>query len=328
CWHCQRWHTPRLDLRGQVLGQRRFGVRLTSLVAYLRTTLRLPIGQIRTYLASIHHLRLSAGTIVALLHAATQQGAEAVRALQAGIRTSPVVHADETGWRERGQNGYIWSFSTSGPQAIRYYTYDRSRSGQVARRVLGRSFHGHLVTDFYAGYNQMTGRQQRCWAHLLRDLHTLKEKHGQTVAVRRWTVQVGALYQVAQQRLRQTPALTPVQRQAFYARLVERSAALGREYARVRKHPCQALAKRLLRHQDEPFQFVLVEGLSADNNAAERSLRPLVVGRKISGGSRSAAGSATRMSLASLFGTWVARDLNPFEECLRMLSAQTPLPQL
>ncbi len=130
CWHCQRWHTPRLDLRGQVLGQRRFGVRLTSLIAYLRTTLRLPIGQIRTYLASIHHLSLSAGAIVALLHATKQHGAEAVHALQARIRTSPVVHADETGWRECGQNGYIWSFSTPGPQAIRYYTYDHSRSGR------------------------------------------------------------------------------------------------------------------------------------------------------------------------------------------------------
>src|SRR3954453_15960516 len=93
-------------------------------------------------------------------------------------------------------------------------------------------------------------------------------------------------------------------------------------------HPCQALAKRLLRHQDELFKFVVVEGLSADNNLAERSLRPVVVGRKISGGGRREAGSKTRMGLASLFATWAARGQNPFEECLRLLSSQTPLPQL
>ena len=92
------------------------------------------------------------------------------------------------------------------------------------------------------------------------------------------------------------------------------------EFARAKKHACQALSKRLLRHEDELFQFVLVAGLSADNNLAERSIRPLVVIRKISGGLRSPEGTKTRMALASLFETWQARGLNPFDECLRLLS--------
>jgi hypothetical protein len=86
-------------------------------------------------------------------------------------------------------------------------------------------------------------------------------------------------------------------------------------------HPCQVLSKRLLRHEDELFQFVLVDGLSADNNQAERSIRPLVIIRKISGGSRSEAGTKTRLGLASLFETWLARGLNAFQECLRALGA-------
>ena len=36
-------------------------------------------------------------------------------------------------------------------------------------------FHGHLVSDFYCGYNEYAGKHQRCWMHLLRDLHELKE---------------------------------------------------------------------------------------------------------------------------------------------------------
>src|SRR3954468_11907865 len=96
--------------------------------------------------------------------------------------------------------------------------------------------------------------------------------------------------------------------------------ALGLRYAQVKAHACQALAKRLLRHEDELFQFVLIAGLSADNNLAERSIRPLVVIRKISGGSRSTEGTKTRMALASLFETWQARGLNPFEACLKLLS--------
>jgi transposase len=84
-------------------------------------------------------------------------------------------------------------------------------------------------------------------------------------------------------------------------------------------HPCWALAKRLLRHQEELFLFVLVPDLPADNNLAERSIRPLVIMRKISGGSRSDEGSKTRLTLASLLATWQARHLNPFVECLAAL---------
>ena len=74
-----------------------------------------------------------------------------------------------------------------------------------------------------------------------------------------------------------------------------------------------------MRHQDELFPFVVREGLAADNNLAERSLRPLVVARKISGGTRSAEGSKTQLGLASLFGTWQAQQLNPFQACLQLL---------
>ncbi len=321
CCHCERWHTPQVSFQGQVLGQRRFGVRLTSLIAYLHSSLRLPVEQVRSYLATVHQLRVSAGAVVDLLHAIPNHAGATLQGLRDAIRGSPVVYADETGWREAGQNGYVWSFSTTGAEAVRFYHYDHSRSGRVAREQLGASFRGHLVTDFYAAYNQFPGPHQRCWAHLLRDLHRLKEKHGQDVIVRRWAVQVGAVYQLAQQRLRQEPALTPSQRDVFSRRLVERIQELGREYAKEKGHPCQALAKRLLRHQEELFQFVVVEGVAATNNQAERSVRPLVIGRKISGGSRSGAGSQTHMALASLFGTWTARGLNPFETCLQLLTS-------
>jgi hypothetical protein len=72
---------------------------------------------------------------------------------------------------------------------------------------------------------------------------------------------------------------------------------------------------------------VLVAGLPADNNAAERSLRPVVLMRKISGGTQSAAGSTTRLALASLFESWQTRVQNPFTECLNLLR-QTPLSQI
>ena len=117
---------------------------------------------------------------------------------------------------------------------------------------------------------------------------------------------------------------TVAERDCLYRDLVSRAVALGKQYAQVRHHPCNALAKRLMRHQDELFQFVVRDGVSADNNLAERAIRPLVVIRKVSGGTRSDKGTKTRLGLASLFGTWHVRGLNPFAQCLRLLSHSPP----
>ncbi len=61
----------------------------------------------------------------------------------------------------------------------------------------------------------------------------------------------------------------------------------------------------------------------ADNNLAERSLRPLVIARKVSGGTRSPEGSRVRMALASLFGTWLAQGRNPLAACHQTLLSPT-----
>jgi transposase len=72
------------------------------------------------------------------------------------------------------------------------------------------------------------------------------------------------------------------------------------------------LCERVEHFLPELFVFVAYPGVPSDNNLAERSVRPLVIARKISGGTRSPKGSSTRMGLASLFGTWMAQGLNPF----------------
>jgi len=323
CPHCERWRAPGVDLRGQVLGQGRIGVRLVSLIAYLRNALQLPCRSIQEYLETMHGVHVSVGEIVEVLHRVRHQVRPELEQLLRQMRGSAVLHMDETGWREDGQNGYVWVGSTPGPEQVRYYEYDRSRARKVVQRLLGAEFAGVLHSDFYGAYNVYAGAHQRCWVHLLRDLHELQEEHSSDEAVVNWVDSVKALYEEGQAHAAEGHLDNAEERQRKYAELVDRLQPLGLAYAQAKGHPCRALAKRLLRHQDELFLFVLVDGLAADNNLAERSLRPLVVARKISGGTRSAEGSKTRMALASLFQTWRARALNPFMQCLAVL-AQGP----
>src|SRR3990172_11946198 len=253
CPHCQRWQSPKLDLKGQVFGQGRIGVRLASMIAYLRQSERMPVRRIQDYLETFHRFRVSIGEIVELLHDVRQASEGAVTELKGQMRQSAVVHADETGWRENGRNGYIWSFSTPGEEAVRYYEYDASRAHAVVKRILAGEFRGHLVSDFYAGYNDYEGEHQRCWVHMLRDLHKLKEKHAEDAAVVGWGQAVRELYDAAKEWLKTSRAPTQEQREKKYVELVGRSHQLGLQYARLKKHPCRALAKRILRHEDELF---------------------------------------------------------------------------
>ena len=318
CPCCEAWRSPHLDLSGQVFGQGRIGVRVAALVVYMRTKLRLPVRQIQEYIRTLHRLELSIGEIVELTHQVRRELQPEMDTLLQEVRASSVVHGDETGWRENGQNGYAWGFLGLGALPVYYFVYHQSRASRIPQGILGLHFKGHLVSDFYGGYNVLRGPHQRCWVHLLRDLHKLKEAHAETEDVQTWAKSVRQLYDEGQTWLEEHPAPPDTACVAKYADLLARVCTLGKQYA-LTEHPCRVLAKRILRHQDELFQFVRHPGVPSDNHPAERALRPLVIMRKISGGTRSDEGSKTRLTLFSLLSTWAARDLNPFLHCLTLL---------
>lgn len=328
CSQCGTWREAPLDVSAQVIGQGRMGVKLTSVIAYLRTVMRLPVRQIQAYLGALHGLKISSGEIVELLHRAKGHLQPLVAALKQEIRASPAVQADETGWREDGKNGYIWSVSTP---RVRYYEYHHSRGSEVVKQLLGESFEGVLGSDFYAAYNIHQGLHQRCWVHLLRDGHDLKELYPDDAPLQQWFKELKALYERACSYAGPEPRLPSAKQEA--ARRQQQHAyeqelmLLCAPYVRT-SAPMHTLCERVERFLPELFAFVAVPGVPAHNNLAERSVRPLVIARKISGGTRSPHGSETRMALFSLFGSWAAQGLNPFFHCLATLSQEHPLGQL
>ena len=315
CEGCQKWHMPKAGWE-ESIGQGRIGVRLLGLVGYMRSVLRLPYRQIQAFLESVHRVNLSVGELVNLARKVGEGLKEELAVIKQQARGSPHLHMDETGWREDGQNGYIWCLVTETPQPIHYFEYHHSRASGIVTELLGDEFSGTLVSDFYAAYNIYQGPHQRCWVHLLCDLSKLREDHPHDESIVAWCLGVKFLYRHARESVQKLA--TFADRQVFVTQLTEMARLFGLMYAQV-DHPCRAVAKRLLRHMDELFLFVLHPDLAADNNLAERALRSLVVQRKISGGSRSQSGSQTCMQLATLFQTWLARGSNPLHQCWYLL---------
>ncbi|OGV96140.1 hypothetical protein A2W24_05240 [Microgenomates group bacterium RBG_16_45_19] len=319
CTQCGEWVTPQVDFSDQVVSQSRFGVRLTSLVTTLRERGRLPVRVIHTLLNYLSHLSISHGEIVAMSHQVSAKGKTLYQDLQANLQASPVVHADETSHRENGRNGYIWNFTTP---KVRYYVYRLSRSKTVVDEVLGDNYEGILTSDFYAAYNHVSTEHQRCWAHLLRKLKQLVQVYDQTPSLPelvRLEQKVIKLYRKAKQ-LQHQGRLTLTERHQNRRKLEASLLRLAKPYLKDKTHPFHTLAKRIDYYLDELFTFVLDPALDSTNNPAERAVRHQVIKRKISGGTRSPLGSQTQERLATFFSTWTLNNLNPIEECCKLLT--------
>ena len=311
CPLCRKRRLPREPLQGVAVGRQRLGVNLVSLIITLREEGRLPVRTIQWYLRTVHQLKLSVGAIVRTIHQAAQQAGPAVNEVLDRIRASPVVHADETGWRENGVNGYVWTFSTPTER----YFLRRGRGKTVVDEALSDAFSGVLVSDFYAAYHHYDGPKQRCWAHLLRDIHDQRTLYPDDAPLARWADAVHGIYDRAKacthpQAKRRRTAQLALERQLL---------ALGQPFRHDPSAVQGKLCRRIERHIRELFVFVAEPDVPADNNAAERSLRHLVISRKISGGTRSEQGTQSKMTLASLFGTWRAQSLNPLAACRQLL---------
>ena len=312
CPKCRKRWTPEPDWGALSVGRQRFGVSVQSEASMLREECRLPFRVIQRYLKWRFGLRLSVGELVALVRGAAERSQEEYTRLRQEIRGSPVVYGDETGWRQDGRNGYLWSFST--PE-VRYFLHRPGRSKRVVEGV--------LVSDFYGAYNVYQGPHQRCWTHLLRDIHKLNEQHPQNEDLAKWSQQVREVYDHAQACPEPDPNLPETVRRT---RRIERQQRYQQWLWSICKPylgsdaPMRVLCQRVERFLPELFTFVAEPRASADNNAAERSLRPPVVSRKISGGTRSERGSETKSILASLFGTWRLQERNPYQALQSILS--------
>jgi transposase len=314
CPCCHKRQLPPVDLAGVVLDpQQRLGIGVISLITTLREEGRWPFATIQWYLQTVHQLHLSLGELVRVVRQVADRAKATLGQIQTAIQASPVVHADETGWRERGKNGYVWTFRTP----THSYFVRGGRNKEMVDDALGATFAGVIVCDFYASYDHYLGLKQRCWAHLLRDIHDLTVVYPSDQALANWAAAVQTLYDEAKAFSHPQETIRLAKQRALEERLL----AAGRPFLIDPLAVQGTLCRRIERHLSELFVFVSNPLVPPTNNAAERSLRHLVTTRKISGGTQSPRGTTTKMTLASLFGTWRLQGLNPLDQCRALLQS-------
>jgi hypothetical protein len=262
------------------------------------------------------------GSLQGALHDLAERVEPACEGLLQEYRQAAVRHADETGWRNDGCNGYAWLFCT---ERVSLFRFRQTRSGQVAQDVLGQEpLNGVLVVDRYKGYNRAPCPLQYCYAHLLREVQSLEKEFPNQVEVFVFVSVFAPLLSAAMQLRGQGLESTEFRLQA--RQLKERIIHWGDQAAH---HPGIQRIQNIFRdHPERLFHWAEDPQVPAENNFAERELRPLVIARKISFGSQSEKGARTREVLMSVLHTLRKRGADTtqrFERAINALAAQDSL---
>lgn len=289
------------------------GLNALATAAVLRVVHRLPFGQVARVLADLPGLSVSAAALAKQLRRLGGWLDPYYERVKLALRASPRVNGDETGWRTDGRNGYLWTVTD--PRHTLYHV-DRRRSGAVIEGLLGRAFEGTLTADFYCAYDRLDCPRQRCLAHLLRELRDTADKHPAFAA--------GAFRRKAVRLVRDMLALKRRWDELSDRRYTARARRIEDRLEQLAKAEydepnATRLARRMRKHRTELTRFLWDKDLDGTNNAAERALRPAVVMRKITGGSRSAQGAAAWAKLASLTRTASQQGRNVLETVKQLL---------
>ncbi|MCP4988139.1 MAG: transposase, partial [Colwellia sp.] len=164
CDKCKRVVTAKSEL---ALPGSDIGINATILICYLWVAICLPFTKLSEYLKTFFGLSITTSGLSKHVIRISKIFEEVYKEILQEIKIGVTLYADETGWRVKGKNWWLWVFGT---QDTAYFTIDKSRGSKVVRRVLGEIFIGVLVVDGWRAYLSLICEQQSCMAHLLRKI--------------------------------------------------------------------------------------------------------------------------------------------------------------
>jgi transposase len=288
CPHCRRNVTAQPP---GVLPRSLYGNQLIADAIEMHYLHGMPMGRVCEY------LDIGPGSLAKLFRRCADLFGGMKERLVQEYREAPVKHADETGWRTDGKNGYVWLFATPD---LSLFHFGKSRSGKVPQAVFGKDkLPGVLVVDRYAAYNKAPCRMQYCYAHLLRHVEDLEKNFPDNTEVSAFVAVAAPLLSLAMKLRAQ-----PISSEEFY----RRAATLRKEIKATMANPAHHQGIRhiqyiFLENGTRLYHWADDRAVPADNNLAERDLRPSVIARKVSFGSVTDAGAKIRSTLSSIAAT-------------------------
>jgi len=325
CAHCRKFHQAQLPAEVKAAGL--VGPRLTALVAWLKGAAHCSYTTIQALLRDVLDFELSTGQLARLVQKASAALDGAYDDLLEALPSEARLNVDETGHKERGKSLWTWCFRAGG---FTLFKIDPSRGSKVLLEALGEDFDGVLGCDYFSAYRKYMGevgaQVQFCLAHLIRDVKFLITLEARTSKYgERLLGGLRRLFGVIHRRDRMGADRF---RRALEG---ERKAILHAATHPPWTREARNMAERFRRHGDAYFRFITTPGVEPTNNLAEQALRFVVIQRRMTQGTRGAAGRAWCERVWTTVATCRQQSRSVFEfvhDALRAHFTGQPAPSL
>jgi transposase len=282
----------------------RLGDRAMAYAHWLHFNLQVPQRKVEVVLKELAGVAVTQGALTKDAQKRAEQLDPDYQQERLKVGQAPVANTDDTSWRVGGEPAQVMVFST--PESTVYQIRKQHRNDEV-REVLSESYPGTMVTDRAKSYDARAFKdvkQQKCQFHVLQSTEkVLDEVEGPD---RQFPLEVKRVSQAGimlWNQHRQGEITTPEYLKSADA-LLDQIDPLFQP--RTLSDPkCQTLLDGLRVHHERGnlFRFLKDPAVPPTNNLAERELRPEVIGRKVSGGSKSWTGARARERLATIIRT-------------------------
>ena len=270
-----------------------------------------------------HGLNMAPGTLAGGLQAIAPLLKPLDDALLSKLRTEPYWHADETRWAvfveilgKVGHRWYMWVFQSC---SVVHYVVDESRAAEVIIAEFAGVDQGIISCDRYSGYKRFARlnpgvKLAFCWAHQRRDFLALANSYPESTEwAFQWVDRIGNLYHLNAVRLKLligSPERVSAQLDLEQAVRQMASDCAASVVNHETFPPAAKVLESMTAHWAGLTVFVACPWVDIDNNAAERSMRSPVVGRKNFNGSGSEVCAELAATMYSLFATMKLWGLN------------------
>lgn len=282
-----------------------YGPRVQSMITVLKNS-TLSHEKIAQFLRDCGFPTLSAPSALSMIHRFVGKLKEKRDLCLTQLRHAPYLHADETGMRKDGSNGFVWGIFT---QNIAFLSAELSRARKHIQRLLP-GYRGVVVCDGYNAYDEFP-LKQRCWAHLLREAKEHAKKHDE-IAVQYTRLKI--LYERLKEMNEGPPDDDRIRKAKWQLQDIVtclNAITSGRQ-----------LATLIENGGDDWFTALYHPGVPLTNNHAERGLRHIVLHRKMMGCYRNEKGKNWIDIGISVLQSWRLQGKNPYQE-LCNLAMQT-----
>jgi hypothetical protein len=156
-----------------------FGPKLMAVTAHLKGRGHMSYTTVQAVLKDIGGIKVSRGFLAKQVRQVSETLKGPYEGLVKQLPEAGHVHVDETGWKEKGKLGWVWTFKTV---LVTVFQIAGSRGSEVLGKVLGEGYRGILSSDFYSAYKKYVTKIaplvliQFCWAQLIREIVYLTEK--------------------------------------------------------------------------------------------------------------------------------------------------------